>query len=622
MISRITRSILPLTLRKRAKNLATAALVWGGAMAGHNVQAQFFVDSNAGFPGLKNCSATWADIDDDGDLDVALSGVQANGKGLSAVYVNNGSSFTAVPDANFTFAPIPQLDASNYHNLEWGDFNNDNRMDLAMVGVDTNNIKVAKIFRNDGNNNFFNVFDFPPGTYDDVEWADVDGDGDQDLLLVGREDLSDSSVVWLNQHNQSSVTFQKGARLSSVSNAVADFGDYDGDGDLDVVIAGLGNASATTELWNNDGSGNFSKASNTNLPGIYFGDLDWFDANGDGNLDLLVSGIDENLMPLSGIYFNTPGAATLFDTVKNDMAPGAFSSTSLGDYDYDGDIDVLIAGDTNGNFDHDTRMYQNDGTGTMILDVFGTFDFSNIRVSEGTVELIDHDGDGDLDVFVGGILNNFTPVTALYTNVDTGLVNLPPAAPSNMLASPVDGGVEFTWDAPTDDVSAASLLSYHLSIEELTNNFQMTSPLADTMTGKRKVASFGEISGTTWTLRKAEAGKSYCAKVTAIDAGKAGSAFSTSSCNMVLGTNDLEETHVLQAWPQPAQSELLVRAEGRAGIGQLELMTLDGRVLQMHTMDFNATLSLDVRELPAGMFLLRLQIEDQQAPTVLKFIKQ
>jgi len=63
------------------------------------VLAGEFADISAGLPGLHIGSVAWGDYDNDGDLDILLTGLDGDGRSISRVYQNNGSTFNSVPAA-------------------------------------------------------------------------------------------------------------------------------------------------------------------------------------------------------------------------------------------------------------------------------------------------------------------------------------------------------------------------------------------------------------------------------------------------------------------------------------------------------------------------------------------
>lgn len=585
-------------------------------------QAQTFVDANLNFPINNLASAAWGDIDNDGDLDLALSGLLPGPQGgFTAIYVNTNGTFAAIPASDLQGGTMPQLAGPGFNQVEWGDYNNDNLLDLAVIGNDDNGTKYFKIWRNEGNNVFFNSIDLPNCLCYDVEWADVDNDGDQDLLSVGFNSSSSGTRLYLNQWNLGNEAFVQSASFTRLSNAVADFADYDQDGDLDLVIAGYFGISNNriTELYDNDGSGNFTQNMNVPFAGVDWGDLDWFDLDNDGDLDLMLTGYEGgNFYPPAVTYaYRNVGGAMLFDTMNIGVSAAGYSSTALGDYDHDGDPDLLIQGDSSNNLEIFTRVYRNNGAQGMVIDPSITLP----NQSQGNVEWIDYDGDGDLDLYVGGFSGTGVH---LYTNTDPSVVNQPPAPPTGLVGvSAGPNAATFSWVAPADDVTPSTGLTYHLMLDTLSGTgYGLGSPLADTSSGLRTLARIGDISGNSWTLKSLVPGMTYVARVSAIDAGLAGSAFSDAATTITLGLLDGGEQFALNAGPIPAREQLTIRVEGISGAANVKVVSLNGQILRvLHTDQLNGQ-RLDLNGLSSGMYLLQVQLDDQESISTLRFVKE
>ena len=142
-----------------------------------------FTESNAGLPdglpGVRNGSVAWGDYNNDGKLDFLLTGDTTTGP-VTRLYKNTGRC---------TFSYITTtLPAISNSAVAWGDYNNDGRLDLLLTG-DTGSGSVASVYRNNGNDTFTKVSDLLGAgkgvSNGAVAWKDYDGDSDLDILITG-----------------------------------------------------------------------------------------------------------------------------------------------------------------------------------------------------------------------------------------------------------------------------------------------------------------------------------------------------------------------------------------------------------------------------------------------------
>jgi VCBS repeat protein len=267
----------------------------------------------------------------------------------------------------------------------WGDYDNDGDLDLVIGGqMNTGNNVFAnfmKLYRNDAGTFADSGAALPGLIGGTAEWGDYDRDGDLDLLVAG-------SYLLRVYRNTGGVLTDSGAGLDGMEQASAAWGDYDNDGDLDFVVGGWAFGRFIAKIYRNDG-GAFAD-SGISLPGVVRPSFAWGDYDNDGDLDLYMMGYAGNAILVTRIYRNDHGAFVDSGAGLPEVMDG---SGSWGDYDGDGDLDLLITGDRQ--YEYVARIYRNDQ---------GHFVNAGANLP-GIVGLgwwVDYDNDGDLDVHLSG----------------------------------------------------------------------------------------------------------------------------------------------------------------------------------------------------------------------------
>ena len=138
------------------------------------------------------------------------------------------------------------------------------------------------------------------------------------------------------------------AVVTDVSSGSVAWGDYDGDGDLDLVVTGRGAGSIRVgEVYRNDGAGGLTldEAASAVIADVTGSSVAWGDTDGDGDLDLVVTG--GGLFSGFGAVYRNDGAGglTLDEAASAVVADVGGSSVAWGDYDGDGDLDLVVSGD-------------------------------------------------------------------------------------------------------------------------------------------------------------------------------------------------------------------------------------------------------------------------------------
>ena len=270
---------------------------------------------------------------------------------------------------------------------------------------------------------------------------DYDGDGDLDLYLVNSGDLVRGRVGHWDRLYEN---IEMGKRFIDVSEDVGvrgrDYGmgivtaDYDNDGDSDIYLTNWGR----DQLYANKENAKFVDL--THESGL--GNEQWgssasfFDADNDGDLDLFVVNYVDfsmNNHPWCGhealglrFYCDPRQHKPVRDLLYVNDGSGGFSErgqelgivkegNGLGlacwDYDQDGDQDVYVANDMEGNF-----LYVNDGAGKFFENgLFAGVAMSADGLAQAGmgVDTADYDNDGDIDLLV---TNYQLENNALYSN--------------------------------------------------------------------------------------------------------------------------------------------------------------------------------------------------------------
>ena len=353
-------------------------------------QGAYLAKPSTGILGMADGSFDWGDYDNDGDLDVLMVGYdETYSFPVSIIYNNVNGTFTDISAG---------LEGVVTSSTDWGDYDNDGDLDLVIAGLDASYTnRITTIYRNDAGA-FVDIGAGLQGVdYSAVDWGDYDNDGDLDLIVIGRYDVGSSLASSTIYRNDGSDTFTDiVAGLIPLNNGSVDWGDYDSDGDLDLVMTGFDSdwSNRITILYDNT-DGIFTDHVVDGIPDMAWGDTDWGDYDNDGDLDLLISG-DGPVLTYTSIY-NNDGSGNFID-IGAGFPTTSEGSVRWGDYDGDGNLDVVITGQDYSTGTEITNIFRNNGGGV----------FNDINAGLQTVYFTgladwgDFDGDGDLDLLVAG----------------------------------------------------------------------------------------------------------------------------------------------------------------------------------------------------------------------------
>ncbi|QOI98060.1 MAG: VCBS repeat-containing protein [Flammeovirgaceae bacterium] len=185
-------------------------------------------------------------------------------------------------------------------------------------------------------------------------FADVDGDGDPDLIVAAGGQETNQQLIPRLYINEKGRFARHTFPPVSINASCIKPADFDNDGDVDLfigsnVIPGLYGMSPLSFLFNNDGSGNFSvnqtwlaHANFDNVTRVRPGmvkDADWTDINGDGLPDLMLLG---EWMPVT-LLIQQPNHTFVNKTEAYGLAgtSGLWNAMLATDLDNDGDVDFV-----------------------------------------------------------------------------------------------------------------------------------------------------------------------------------------------------------------------------------------------------------------------------------------
>lgn len=586
-----------------------------------------------------------ADFDNDGDLDIAVIGyyvIYNVGAEYKLVLMRNEGTIGANEwDFSYVDVPIGSMSTGS-SDLAWGDADGDGDLDLVAGSND-----MTLLFLNDSGTLVQSNTQLP-GYWEEnsqaefdlrsISLADFDNDGDQDLLIPSVYDtqtFSFRTALMRNDgvdSNEDLVFTETDPVIEATNHTQTAWADVDADQDLDLFVVNIAPLfdNSFIKRYLNQGDGTFLPEEILGSVAVTYGEAQWGDYDGDGDLDILLAGgVNEAngsyTHMVIRIYQNNNGTYVPFEAVDNLEADGWFdiSAATWADYDSDGDMDILVAGNYNSgtNIEGRARIYSNNNG---LFTDSGT-DLPAPRASGdlgGTFSWLDMDGDGDLDYYISG--QYFVPggnglvesQMHLYRN-DTQLINQPPSAPSGLQAEVLpDQAVRLSWDPVIDDHTPTAALTFDLELYR--DNIPVVIP--------ERVPQPGSLSAVNEWLVEGLPDGNYQWMVRAVDAAFAGSetvigAFSIGVTTDVpeamayrfsLGQNVPNPTGERTRIPFTIPADAHVSLKIYSALGQVVAVPLNNTFMQAGTHE----IGLDTGNLPEGAYYYRVAGFDESRKMV------
>jgi hypothetical protein len=231
----------------------------------HNNNGVFTLVDSTGIIGAWGTGIDWGDYNNDGYPDLLFTGF--GGTAYSKVYQNDSGSgvFT---DIGANLQPV------NSSAVKWFDYDNDGNLDILLTGVAPGDIPTAKIYHNDGNGVFTDInAALKPVAVSAVAVGDYDNDGYLDVAISGSENFYGSQNLTTKiYHNDGQGHFiDINADIPGAFFGDLSWGDYDNDGRLDLIVSGASWSPTWSENWDNAASYPFTivyhnNSATTNAP--------------------------------------------------------------------------------------------------------------------------------------------------------------------------------------------------------------------------------------------------------------------------------------------------------------------------------------------------------------------
>lgn len=330
-----------------------------------------------------------ADFDSDGDIDIYMAGYHpASLTSRQGLFRNDIGRFTDVASAAGLRSTEMIISAS------FADYDNDGFLDLYIV---TDN---GTILYKNADKELFKDVTKQSGTGGNVQtlkalFFDADHDGDLDIF-----ETCDGKNRLLRNNADGTFTEQSGksgVEGDQVKSSGAAFGDFDEDGDLDFIVI---NENARPVLYSNQRQGLFRDVTSKTLPGEVNSAtaLAVADYNNDGYLDIFIAGTNGTPLLLKNLMNGTFEAVNKNSGEFISMHTLKIRDAAFFDFDNDGFNDLLVAGELSGS-GRGLLLFRNDGNGSF-TDVSDIIPETVTSVSQ--IALFDYNDDGDLDILVAG----------------------------------------------------------------------------------------------------------------------------------------------------------------------------------------------------------------------------
>lgn len=361
------------------------------------VKAQIFTEIPNSGPGMVQAKAIW--FASGNRLHPIVSGQSsANSAQVRTVFLQQKSKTNFV----VTTSHLPDF---AFGALDAIDFNKDGMEDVALTGIGTGNRYISGVYLRQSNGTFVRSNNNLPTLSDgSIEFGDFDKDGDFDLLMAGKDPSGGLHTKILKNDNGKLLEIK--TNLPGIRFGKARWGDFNNDGQLDVIITGQSNEGLITKIFLQK-DGNFSPLRQSFTP-LYHSDVAVADFNNDGFLDFFIAGQTKAGTPFTSYYLGSKGLQ--FNSGNNrEIRQLMNASVDVGDYNNDGLVDVVMTGES---LERPYTIVLQNQQGRGFRDIMAGLP----GVANGTARWGDYDNDGDLDLYIAGVDVCFNLIGSVFQN--------------------------------------------------------------------------------------------------------------------------------------------------------------------------------------------------------------
>jgi len=451
-----------------------------------NTPKLFDLITTSSFPQITEGSVEWGDFDNDNDLDLLLGGNTYPDSFETSVYVNLGTDQFKQVDLN-----LPRSDYG-LCNLKWIDYNNDNHLDMVYLSRRLYPLSdTLYIIKNNNNNTFTTVFKTALNSNGDLNLQifDFNNDGYNEVLF-----FDDISRPFLLQYKGNDLFETKS--INKKISAPQGCSDFDNDFSYELIYKG-DKQTIKSYSFNEDQDKTIFSYNYESMLDIWgtnnFTSTSIGDYNKDQYMDFITIGNIRNY-GLSTLIFKNTKSNGMNDSIISIRNLGQYTRFSLIDFNNDSNLDVLSTALLGG--PNSFSYLYNYFRGNYLLDFI--LDPDIYLFAWG-----DYNDDGNIDLFATN-----TRGGGLYKNM--GNFSTEKASPPTNLKTEASGyGSIFHWDESTY-LGAKGGLTYNIRVGKTPYGTEIISPASDVITGYRRLSQMGNCQlNLGWKLDSVPQGTYY-----------------------------------------------------------------------------------------------------------------